>query len=396
MQHLTPEDRAVIFAGMEPDALRVEMARRILTALLTAAGVEHAPLQEVRTEYDAFDRRIIHLSGGWTEPCLVTWEGGDAGRWLPASDEALAALAAAAEPSLAELIGAEVQLRAGPDDAGSSVGWVGVSAEVAGGKVAVLFAPAPVPGADDWEGMTQALRAATGADVLFRGESRMGQVPPGSRGYPLSRENPDRDAALVVADDVAAVLFGDGGGQALADTVAGAVSTLLQEQVRALEGRSPAEGLLPGPPPDEWLWVQWWLPGVGAIALALPPEARPAWVRWGAEADEAPRGSEDGAGAGGADEEAVIRPPGWELVRRIPVVMRVMLGRAERTLEEVLRLRVGDLIELDRFYDQPHEVYVDEVLIAYGETRIVEEREGTHYGVAITEVVADDSGAQRR
>lgn len=62
----------------------------------------------------------------------------------------------------------------------------------------------------------------------------------------------------------------------------------------------------------------------------------------------------------------------------LPVVVR--LGEAELPLEEILELRAGSIIELNKQVDEPAELIVNNKVIAYGEVVVVQER----FGLRIT------------
>lgn len=62
----------------------------------------------------------------------------------------------------------------------------------------------------------------------------------------------------------------------------------------------------------------------------------------------------------------------------LPIVVR--LGEAEMSLEEVLALRAGSIIELNKQVDEPAELIVNNKVVAYGEVVVVQE----HFGLRIT------------
>ena len=64
--------------------------------------------------------------------------------------------------------------------------------------------------------------------------------------------------------------------------------------------------------------------------------------------------------------------------------VRVELGSTEMTVEEVLGLTVGSVVELDRLAGEPVDIVVNNRLLARGEVVVVEE----NFGVRITEIVA--------
>lgn len=66
----------------------------------------------------------------------------------------------------------------------------------------------------------------------------------------------------------------------------------------------------------------------------------------------------------------------------IPLQISVELGRRRMTVEEVLRLGAGSVVELSKEAGEPLDIYVNERLVAKGEAVMVGER----YGVRITAI----------
>lgn len=393
--YLTPEDRAIVFAGLEPMALRREIARRILNAILAAAGRGGAPLSDIQSAPDYTHFLLFRMEGGWEGYWALAGAPSAVDR-IGAGRERLLRAAAQASLDVSQLIGASVRLH--PADAGavsSVAGWVGVQAGAGDDAVAVLLPPAPAPGESDWRAVTSALAAGLGKPALFRGEVRTSQLPSTLQAFPLRRVRkgqapgsadhfaPAPEAALVLSEEAARALTLDGEAMRAAQGIAAALSQAAGMAVEALPPSSLTEAVARNPAFDQWLLVRWHVPDIGEILLVLPAALRPEWTGCTeATGQETARVGSTVLPAG--QKQPALRDPAWDKVRHIPVTLRVLLGRAQKSIDEILRLRPGDLIELDRFYDEPHEIYVGDVLIGYGETRVVEEREGTHFGIAIT------------
>jgi flagellar motor switch protein FliN/FliY len=96
-----------------------------------------------------------------------------------------------------------------------------------------------------------------------------------------------------------------------------------------------------------------------------------------------PRGATD-TSTGAA---RVPPPGGLDLLKDVPLRVTVELGRTRMSVRDVLALRVGSIIELDRLSGAPVDVLVNGVLIARGEVVVIDER----FGVRITEVVTAGS-----
>jgi flagellar motor switch protein FliN len=75
---------------------------------------------------------------------------------------------------------------------------------------------------------------------------------------------------------------------------------------------------------------------------------------------------------------------GIELLLDVGLEVTVELGGARMSIGEVLALRTGSVIELDKLAGEPVDVSVNGTLIARGEVVVVDEK----FGVRITEVVS--------
>jgi flagellar motor switch protein FliN len=75
-----------------------------------------------------------------------------------------------------------------------------------------------------------------------------------------------------------------------------------------------------------------------------------------------------------------------EAVLDVPVKVQAVLGRARMEIGELMRLRPGDVVELDRRVGQPVDIFVNNRLIARGEVVLIEGL----LGVTLTEIVRQD------
>ena len=71
-----------------------------------------------------------------------------------------------------------------------------------------------------------------------------------------------------------------------------------------------------------------------------------------------------------------------ELIKDIPVKVRAILGRTKMSIENILKLGPGHIMELDTLDGEPIDVYANNTLIARGEVVVV----GEHFGIRITEI----------
>lgn len=182
------------------------------------------------------------------------------------------------------------------------------------------------------------------------------------------------DLLLVVADDVATALRDSSLGAldldaALTPTVeavAAAIGPVVLGPLQVVETRLGINRILAGP--DAALVPL--LGGTGpraAIAISLnraaaSPATTPA--------------SED------------VQSQRLDLLRGVEMEATVELGRSRMTVNELLSLRSGAVIELDRAAGTPADLFVNGRLIAHGEVVVVDE----NYGLRITQVITDTQG----
>ena len=78
-----------------------------------------------------------------------------------------------------------------------------------------------------------------------------------------------------------------------------------------------------------------------------------------------------------------------QLVRDVQLDLRIELGRTHMHLEEVLKLKKGAVVPLDKLAGDPVDVYVNGRLIARGEVLVLND----NFCVRVTELVAGESAA---
>lgn len=79
-----------------------------------------------------------------------------------------------------------------------------------------------------------------------------------------------------------------------------------------------------------------------------------------------------------------------ELIMDVSMRVTVELGRASLTVEDVLGLGPGSVVELNKLAGEPVDVMVNDQLIAHGEVVVVDE----NFGVRVTEIVSPRRRAQ--
>jgi len=73
----------------------------------------------------------------------------------------------------------------------------------------------------------------------------------------------------------------------------------------------------------------------------------------------------------------------------VPVNISAVLGRASLSVQQLLQLGAGSILELDRKVGEAIDIYVNNRLVARGEVVIVDER----LGVTMTEIIKDGDAA---
>ena len=74
----------------------------------------------------------------------------------------------------------------------------------------------------------------------------------------------------------------------------------------------------------------------------------------------------------------------------VPVNISAVLGKANMSVSQLLKLNKGSVLELDRKVGEAIDIFVNNRLVARGEVVLVEDR----LGVTMTEIIkTDDKGA---
>jgi flagellar motor switch protein FliN len=74
-----------------------------------------------------------------------------------------------------------------------------------------------------------------------------------------------------------------------------------------------------------------------------------------------------------------------DLVLRIPVTLKVLLGSASMPISQLTKLGRGAVIPLDRRVGEPVDVMVNGKVIARGEIVVLDE-DGSRFGITLTEM----------
>ena len=101
------------------------------------------------------------------------------------------------------------------------------------------------------------------------------------------------------------------------------------------------------------------------------------------------RSVEPGLATGAAPSEARAEPAvggNLDMVMRIPVTVKVVLGSATMPVANLIKLGRGAIIPLDRRVGEPVDVMVNGRVVARGEVVVVDEAT-SRFGISLTEVV---------
>ncbi|MGI5901189.1 MAG: flagellar motor switch phosphatase FliY [Desulfitobacteriia bacterium] len=85
-------------------------------------------------------------------------------------------------------------------------------------------------------------------------------------------------------------------------------------------------------------------------------------------------------------DKTTALPNNLELIYDVPLQVNVELGRANKTIREILDLGPGSVVELDRLAGEPVDMYVNGKLIAKCEVVVINET----FGIRITEIISPD------
>jgi flagellar motor switch protein FliN/FliY len=85
-----------------------------------------------------------------------------------------------------------------------------------------------------------------------------------------------------------------------------------------------------------------------------------------------------------ASGEAETNELNLDLVLDVPVSVSIEIGRTEVNIKQLLELRPGSIVELDRYAGEPLDVFVNGTLVAHGEVAVTHEK----FGIRLTDVIS--------
>lgn len=131
------------------------------------------------------------------------------------------------------------------------------------------------------------------------------------------------------------------------------------------------------------------LVGLGGIAQAVTDAREPSTPHYPTSAE-----LERGRGAAGFGSSAQSAPTtaqqnrhGLDLLRDVNMEVTAQIGSTRMTIEELLTLTDGTVVELDRAAGAPADLLVNGHLIARGEVVVIDE----NFALRITEIVGDET-----
>ena len=89
-----------------------------------------------------------------------------------------------------------------------------------------------------------------------------------------------------------------------------------------------------------------------------------------------------------APASAAVAPSNLDFLLDVPVKLSAELGSCKMTMQELLDLDLGTVVQLDKPANANVDVYVNQKLVARGEVVVAED----NFGIRIKEIVAKAAG----
>lgn len=169
-----------------------------------------------------------------------------------------------------------------------------------------------------------------------------------------------------------------GGGETSAPTPApssaGGGSALSQDDINKLLGSQQTAPVAPTPTPSTQITPEELSKITGAQPISPAPTPVPQSSGSAARpAQFAPLQPATGSGGGG----------NLDLLLGVNLKVTVELGRTKMSIDEILKLGPGAVVELEKLAGEPVDVLINDRLIARGEVVVIDDR----FGVRVTDVV---------
>ena len=75
-----------------------------------------------------------------------------------------------------------------------------------------------------------------------------------------------------------------------------------------------------------------------------------------------------------------------DAIQSVPIEISVVLGETKITVEQLLKMGKGSIVELERKVGDPVDLYVNDRCVAKGEVVVVEDK----IGITMTEIIKND------
>ncbi len=84
------------------------------------------------------------------------------------------------------------------------------------------------------------------------------------------------------------------------------------------------------------------------------------------------------------------QPKNIELILDVPMEMSVVLGKAHRSVKQILSLGPGSIVELNKYAEEPLDIFVNGMLVGQGEVVVIEEK----FGIRVNSIVSTKERAE--
>jgi flagellar motor switch protein FliN/FliY len=93
---------------------------------------------------------------------------------------------------------------------------------------------------------------------------------------------------------------------------------------------------------------------------------------------------EEGAGFEEIEEDQKQEiPPELAFIRDIPMRVSVELGRASVVVKDLLRVKLNQIVEVDKMVGEPLEIRINNQLVARGEVVVINDK----FGIRLTDII---------
>lgn len=73
-----------------------------------------------------------------------------------------------------------------------------------------------------------------------------------------------------------------------------------------------------------------------------------------------------------------------DMIMDVPVTLAMEFGRTQISIKQLLQLKQGSVVELDRLASEPLDIYVNGTLVARGEVVVVNDK----FGIRLTDIIS--------